>query len=330
MLDASALLFIHAQTSLHPGTGAALGTVDLPIQRERHTGWPTISGSALKGILRDACREKLAALLPEIDLVKRDNGTDRDWSRRKRADHEDRLTAAFGPPASEADKHAGAISITDARILAFPVRSLKGVFAWVTCPTVLERLVRDRSLGANTSGAAPPAVTKRVAPDQAIVLAEKADHLAIDGRLVLEEFDFANKQALPTEWPWAAWLADNVCDASDTFTREALRSRLVLLHDDDFSHYVQHATEVVARIGLNYETKTVKNGALFYQEFLPAETLLYAVALASDSRKNGHAMKADAVLAYVAGQVPPVLQIGGDETIGKGLCRVRFSGKAGA
>ena len=37
MNKANALLFIHAQTSLHPGTGTALGTVDLPIQRERHT-----------------------------------------------------------------------------------------------------------------------------------------------------------------------------------------------------------------------------------------------------------------------------------------------------
>ena len=41
-----ALLGIHAQTSLHPGTGTTLGTVDLPIQRERHTHWPTIAGWA--------------------------------------------------------------------------------------------------------------------------------------------------------------------------------------------------------------------------------------------------------------------------------------------
>ena len=45
------LLGLHAQTALHPGSGTALGTVDLPVQRERHTHWPTIAGSALKGIL---------------------------------------------------------------------------------------------------------------------------------------------------------------------------------------------------------------------------------------------------------------------------------------
>lgn len=56
--QATAMLFLHAQTSLHPGSGTALGVVDLPIQRERHTQWPLIPGSALKGILRDKCREK--------------------------------------------------------------------------------------------------------------------------------------------------------------------------------------------------------------------------------------------------------------------------------
>ena len=37
--QAAALLFLHAQTSLHPGSGTALGVVDLPVQRERHTQW---------------------------------------------------------------------------------------------------------------------------------------------------------------------------------------------------------------------------------------------------------------------------------------------------
>ena len=61
------LLGIHALTPLHPGAGTALGTVDMPVQRERHTHWPNIAGSALKGILRDTCREQ----------VKQDHGNDR-------------------------------------------------------------------------------------------------------------------------------------------------------------------------------------------------------------------------------------------------------------
>ena len=52
---------------------------------------------------------------------------------------------------------------------------------------------------------------------------------------------------------------------------ESPQTHLVVLHDDDFTHFVRHATEVVARVGLDYGSrKTVKQGALFYQEFLPS------------------------------------------------------------
>src|SRR5438874_8114755 len=126
---AGALLGLHALTSLHPGTGTALGLVDLPVQRERHTQWPTIPGSAIKGVARDACREHFALT---------------DKTDRKTADKQNTLLrAAFGPDTDSAAEFAGAVSFTDARLLAFPVRSLAGVFAHVTCPAVLRRLTRD-------------------------------------------------------------------------------------------------------------------------------------------------------------------------------------------
>lgn len=316
-MTSSALLFIHAQTSLHPGTGTALGTVDLPIQRERHTGWPTIAGSSLKGVLRDACREKIAIELPKEDSEVLDNGESRKWSRRKRADHEHaELTAVFGPPADDADKHAGSLSITDARILAFPVRSLKGVFAWVTCPAVLQRLARDVQL----AGEEPPlGIPGHVAPEKA--RCGKGCPLRVDGdKLVLEEFDFICEND-GGEVP--KWLARNA--VADSFTRDRIESCFVILPDDAFTHFVRHGTEVVARIALNYETKTVAGTALFYQEFLPTETLLYALVFASDSRRNGHSYTAAQLLKFVHDCLPPALQIGGDETTGKGLCSVRMT-----
>jgi len=157
----TALLFIHAQTGLHPGSGTALGTVDLPVQRERHTQWPVIAGSTLKGILRDACR--------------RSTGNNGD------------LFAAFGPETAEADKHAGALCLTDARLLAFPVRSLKGVFAWVTCPAVLERLRRDLNLGRKDGNA----LSLPTEPEKDKALCQQNSPLLLEGnKLVLEEFEF--------------------------------------------------------------------------------------------------------------------------------------------
>jgi len=285
------LLYLHAQTGLHPGSGTALGTVDLPVQRERHTQWPVIPGSTLKGILRDACRRA-------------DN------------DKED-LFAAFGPETDEADKHAGALSLTDARILAFPVRSLKGVFAWATCEAVLGRLLRDLKLGGGANGLSLPS-----APDKDRAHCKEGSPLLVDGnKLILEEFEFERTGDASRVREWIASHAVN-----DDFTRERVKSHLVVLHDDDFTHFVRHATEVVARVGLNYERKTVKKGALFYEEFLPAETLFYSVVLASDSRREGHDKTAQDILGYLRRNLPPVLQIGGDETIGKGLCVVHLDG----
>ncbi len=314
---ASALLFLHAQTSLHPGSGTALGVVDLPVQRERHTQWPVIPGSTLKGILRDACREHARA----------NYGGDR-----KRTDQDDdELVAVFGPGkiTGEGNSHAGALSVTDARILAFPVRSLRGVFAWVTCPAVLERLHRDLTL-ARHDAIKPRSDGKALRRSEA-ACHESSPLLLADGqakKLVLEEFEFTRVGDANAV---AQWVADHAL--SDEFTRERLKTHLVVLEDDDFTHFVRHATEVVARIGLDYEKKTVKEGALFYQEFLPAETLFYALVLANDSRFEKKSLEAPKVLEYVKSRLDnaKILQIGGDETTGKGLCAVRLSnGKGGA
>lgn len=293
-----AVLFIHAQTSLHPGSGTALGTVDLPVQRERHTGWPTIPASSLKGVLRDACRSN--------------PGNERDeW------------LAVFGPETEEAAKHAGALAVTDARILAFPVRSLRGVFAWTTCPAVLERFNRDLEL------ADLEILDDLPKPARGEAACAERSPLLVDGnKLVLEEFDFTHRGDATNI---ASRIAGNAIGEKDRATRERMKMHLAILHDDDFTHFVRHATEVVARVGLDYEKKTVKQGALFYQEFLPPETIFYSLVLAEKSRRKGTEMTAAGVLNYVRKAMPPVLQIGGDETIGKGLCAVHLAaGEKGA
>ena len=288
------LLFLHAQTPVHPGSGTALGVIDLPVQRERHTLWPTVPGSSLKGVLRDACRRQGGGSAENEPLL-----------------------AAFGPETNQPEKHAGAVAITDARILAFPVRSLRGVFAWVTCPAVLERMRRDAAL-ADLDGSPAAALSL---PQRNACLCAAASPLLVEGdRLVLEEFEF---QRTADADPVAAWIAPRAF--ADQCTRDRFTSHLVVLDDDHFTHLVRHATEVVARIGLDYEKKTVKNGALFYQEFLPAETLFYAVVFANASRRENYDKAAADMLRYVVAGVPKVLQIGGDETTGKGLCAVRFS-----
>lgn len=302
MNDASALLFLHAHTALHPGTGQALGTVDMPVQRERHTQWPLIPASTLKGVLRDALRPTGA------ERKDRDAPPDPDT---------ERWLAVFGPETSNAGDHAGALAVTDARILAFPVRSARGVFVWATCKAVLDRLRRDLALAAGDSLPPVPAV----APGTALVPGGGAE-LLIDERLLLEEYDYASAG---DSSGLANWFAEQA--VNDDATRERLRQRLVVLPDEDFGDFTRHATEVLARIKLDYQTKNVQGGALFYEEFLPPETLFYALLMATPSRRKGvhAALSAAEVLGSVTDAFGAVkyLQIGGNQSIGKGICAVR-------
>ena len=52
MTTSNALFTLVAETSIHAGASESEGAVDLPIQREKHTGWPCIYGSGMKGALR--------------------------------------------------------------------------------------------------------------------------------------------------------------------------------------------------------------------------------------------------------------------------------------
>lgn len=295
----TALLFLHALTGLHPGSGTALGVVDLPVQRERHTGWPTIPGTSLKGVIR-------------AEALGREEDT---------KNPSEKFLAVFGPDTKNAAEHAGAVAFTDARILAFPVRSLKGVFAWVTCPAVLDRLSRDQELAGG-----PPLEVPKVTGEKALICAGSPLVITEGNRqgLVLEEFDFNTVAGAAAS---ANWIAERA--VADDATKTRIKSRLAVISDDAFGHFVQHATEVTARIALNYETKTVRDGALFYEEFLPPETLFYCLLIAQPARRKGVVLDAAAVLSWIAELKMETIQIGGGETIGKGFCAVRLDRAAG-
>ena len=52
MFESKAAMFLYSVSPVHMGAGTALGAIDNPIQRERHTGHPMMAGSGLKGALR--------------------------------------------------------------------------------------------------------------------------------------------------------------------------------------------------------------------------------------------------------------------------------------
>jgi CRISPR-associated protein Cmr4 len=313
MFKAVKLLFLYTETPLHVGSGSSLGVVDLPIQRERHTNLPMIQSSGIKGKLRSAFESN--GLREQPDLMK----------------------AIFGPKSDNASEHAGALSPGDGRILLFPVRSLKGVFAWITCPLAISRFVRDLHLTGQQLTLSID--MSRVTDSNALV--PNNCQLSIDNAIVLEEFTFAATKN-PEVDKLAAWLADNALPSGDEyiFWRSRLKTNLAILSDDAFKDFCQFSTDIVARTKLDPVKKTVETGALWTEENLPNDTLLYTPLFACDPRtenkpkkKNGNGdLDANEILDIVQEHLTnghARLQLGGNETVGRGIVATRVFGSQG-
>lgn len=291
------LTFVHALSGLHPGTGQGTGVIDLPVAREVATGIPYLPGSSLKGVLRD-----------RSDAANRD--------------------LLFGPDSAnitDTNAYSGAAIFSDQRLLLLPVRSLAGTCAWVTAPFVLKRLRRDcLNAGFSTS---PPELKLPASSDplsEALLRAGSALAVSLPGRedeiILLEDLDLTVRKVAVAR-RWADWLKERLFP-DDAAWQEHFAARFCIVHDDVFSFLLETATEVMARNVLDDDSKTSKN--LWYEEALPAETVLYGLVAGQQVRANG--LAPDAVLDAVAGLLDTPLRLGGSTTTGRGLCRVLMEG----
>ncbi|MBM3321105.1 MAG: type III-B CRISPR module RAMP protein Cmr4 [Candidatus Eisenbacteria bacterium] len=288
--------FIHALSPLHPGVGAGVGSVDLPVAREVTTMLPLQYGSGIKGVLR----------------AKYDDGSNE-------------ARAVFGPDTDKSDEHAGAVSFSDAKLLCLPVRSICGTFAWTTSPILLHRFSRDF-----------PTV-----PWHPIVLGEHQAHVnesdcalvgagSASGKLHLEDLDLEirpdNREQAAS---WASSIAKAVFPGDAGWQSEFCR-RFAILSDDVFAFLYETALEVRARTRIEDDLKVVKEGALWYEELIPAESILWGVALAERSFKKVDALKGPAEIlnfaftgkAEDAKQKECEVQLGGKATVGCGRARL--------
>jgi CRISPR-associated protein Cmr4 len=170
------------------------------------------------------------------------------------------------------------LGFTDARLLLFPVKSMKGVFAWITCPMVLERFKEDLGLcgiecknGEDGTIRIPLDNTLQTTDDKGKCLVANQNELGINGNVILEEYAFEIQRTTTIDD-----LAKFLADAVGTLE---VNNKLVILSNDDFRDFVNLSTEVITRTKINPETGTVEKGTLFTEEYLPAETAMYSLAL---------------------------------------------------
>ena len=280
------LFHLHALSALHCGTGQSADVVDLPIARARATRLPIVPGSSLRGVLRQQVTD-----------------SDRDAAR-----------TLFGPESirGDQDAFAGALAIGDAHLLVLPVRCLAGIVGYVTAPFILRRHARDLV----RAGIPAAELPEEPAAGEAWVASESVNR--VKGKLVLEDLDLAARESASAR-EWAARIARTV-HPGDTGSQNDFIGRFALLPDPVMSFLAETATEVRARIAIDADTGTVRTGALWYEENLPAETVLWGIFALSASG-NSSDPRSEAELVGAMPSTDTLLQLGGKAGVGRGLVR---------
>ncbi len=278
------LAFVHALSPIHVGTGKGPGVVASPVTREKATGFPYLPAAILSEALRSRCSDA-------------------------------RVGASIFGGGGEADEERQGLRLSDQVLLLSPVRSYRGTFAWVTCPLLLHRLVRDAAqVGIATEEDTPaPSVE-----ETALMPYEASKALAIHGKVVLEELDLAARgDAAATAW--ARWLSLHLfpeVEPDADFWRETFVERFCVLHDDVFSFLTENATLTVSWTSPQTESDVGEQHAPRAVEALAPETVLWGRATVQTTE----------ILTTVEEILAQPLMVGVGTAVGLGLCRVRLVG----
>lgn len=265
---------LYSISPVHAGSGTSTSAVDLPIQREKHTNWPHIQASAVKGAMRAQFRNVYET---EDDFIAQINtifGSDEQdgWNKND-------------------ESQPGQISVSDAKLFAFPVRSNMSPFISVTSPAVLKRLSNDLLF----AGLDTFEQVKISETEKAVCL--KGD---VSGKIILE---------------------DIVIDCSETKKIDIINKmfpeidNLIIVSDLVFDHIVSTCTEIQTQIKIHKDKGTAVDGALRYEELLPSDTSMYALVYSENQ----------AIDKTFKSTIKDFIQIGGDYTLGRGIFRITWN-----
>jgi CRISPR-associated protein Cmr4 len=312
------MLFFHCQTPTHVGSGAEVGIVDLPIQREGHTQYPKFEASSLKGALRQAVENKV---LPQEDSIGDDAikvhrifGLDEHSKAGKQA--KKLLKIEDKDP-----EFAGCIGFSDARLLLFPIKSMRGVFAWATSFQALNRFKQDLNLAkCQRFDQVLNSLCTKPLSSQAVLVGNQSKVL-IGNKVALEEYAFSAEKSSEVD-ELAQLLIQLVFPQADDYFKQKIKSNLVVLHDDDFKDFVELSTEVITRNRIDNQTGTVAKGALFSEEYLPAESILYSINFIAQEFRSKDPLSVEDVASFMKTHLSELIfQIGGNATLGKGIVK---------
>lgn len=306
MSDIGRILFYFCESKLHPGAGGGETYIDKPIQRNPISEYPLIRSGSVKGALRNHI--KRSCPINEPDKL--------EWKKNF-------FYRTFGPPAKPGtdEPHpsdfGGALDFSDADILLFPVASYKGLFAWITCPEVIFNFCRH----IERLGWTGQIETEIPLDENEASVSNKNINEYGQGeecRVTLKSVTFTTRKDYSDTIDTLAGYIKKSLPSSMTYNylTSKLKDRIIILNNDVFRDYVVLYTEVITRNRIG-ETGTVEKGALWTEEYLPTNTILFgSVTTTEDNIKLIEQFER-------LSMERPLVQMGGNKTVGNGV--VRFS-----
>ena len=124
---------------------------------------------------------------------------------------------------------------------------------------------------------------------------------------------------------WADKLAAWLFPTNDQAPwRAEFVKRFAVVDDDSFSYFCDTGTEVVTRVRIDEEKKSVAKGALWTEELLPAEAILAGVVWCDKVYHQKDTITPTQIMdAYCKEEL--ALQMGGKATVGRGQVRTVFT-----
>lgn len=271
-------VMLRAMSPIHAGTGMGEDVIDLPIAREKGTGIPIVPGTSIKGVLRGLSSSGRYYGTPEL---------------------------------------AGSLQWSDMYLVALPVRSMRGTFAYVTSPYLLQRFVDDY----NVCFLDTPMVAYNVpAPTEngeytAVIhtgeTVESSSVLAVNEPHVVAIADLVMNYTSQDLSPIAA--AFNKLNLFPSTQNQVVR-RICLVHDTVMHYLMRTATEVRHRNALD-ENKIVRDGALWLEEMLPRESIMAGMMRVVPRGNISNTRLADEIRAI---NTRKIVTFGGDTSTGHG------------
>jgi CRISPR-associated protein Cmr4 len=305
-----AVVWAYCLTPTHMGAGQGLGYVDAPVARERATNYPILPASGLKGALRHAIEGELAMggiaqlAWEDVDVL---------FGKVKDGD----VAAA-----------AGAMSLGDGSLVAYPVRSIERAFFWVTSPSALARVRRIMVLGGEE-------------PDWEVPTVDEGEALrplgVRGGELVLDQYVFSQREDLSV-----GRIATRIARGVGAEPLEALvgdwarlDKDLVVVSDESFGFFMESLVPVDPHVRIDPETRTAMEGLLFFVEQVPAEAIFIAPLLMAprigkdqgarhEAKEHSASARLGRLVSAVHEGFGGLLQIGAKASAGSGLVGIRI------